>query len=115
MWAPWWSKLGISVSSRDAKASNDGMLMDLARDQKGLGARDAGHAKVAPARPVEHVPARARAAIRAKRPEATIGPAGTRQASARPGGVIESTNNAASATLSHPASPAGSRTSQAAP
>src|ERR1700760_2602130 len=42
MWAPWWSKLGMSVSSHDAKASNDGMLIDLARDQKRLAAYSAG-------------------------------------------------------------------------
>jgi hypothetical protein len=36
MWAPWWSKLGMAVSFRDAKkAVGDGMLIDLARDQKG--------------------------------------------------------------------------------
>src|SRR3954451_5925864 len=115
MRAPWCSKLGMSVSFRDAEnASGDGMLIDVARDQKGLGARDVGHAKVAPTRPVEERPPRARAAIRARRAKATIGPAGMCQAPARLGGNTEIMNSAVSATLSHPASPAGSRTSQAA-
>src|ERR1700724_3910748 len=152
------SKLGMSVSFRDAKkAAGDGMLIDLARDQKGLGhskaativaydARYCGrfgrarqnwgiqlsnecllliccrcskgiaadHAKVAPARPVEGMAPRARAAMRARRAKAAIGPAGTRQTSARLGGIIESKNNTVSVTLSHPAIPAGPRTSQAA-
>src|ERR1700719_4632772 len=115
MRAPCCSKLGMPVSFRDAtKASGGGMLIDPARDQKGLGAHEGDHARVAPTRLVEGRAPRARAAIRARRAKVTIGPAGTRQASARLGGIIERTNSAVSATLSHRASPAGSRTSQAA-
>src|SRR5437762_8864324 len=99
----------MRVSSRDAtNASTEGMLIDLARDQKRLGPRDADHARVAPTPSVEEITPRARAAMRARSAKAAIGPAGMCQASARLGGSIESTNNAASATLSHPASPAGS-------
>src|SRR6516162_8396962 len=105
----------MSVSSHDAKkASSDGMLIDLARGQKRSGAQDADHAKVAPTRwLVEGMLPRARAAMRTRRAKATIGPAGMCQASARPGGVMDKTNNPVSATLSHLASPAGSRTSHA--
>src|SRR5438105_14706289 len=86
---------------------------------KGFGPRCGEGSAAEPAQGVaicsaEEVVPTARAAMRARRAKATIGPAGTRHASARPGGIIESTNNAASATLSHPASPAGSRTSHAA-